>query len=671
MKIGMKLKWLPMIIFVTAFFVRITYMHQAGEFSWFWEPHLDAAVYDTWAQSIAAGDILGKGAFVLGPGLPYFLSVIYLIFGHNIFAAYLGFLLIGSLNCVLIYYLGKKIFNWKTGLVAAMLSSFYGVLVVYDSSLLNVSLINLCNLLMLLSLLTGIKSRNMSYWFIAGIFLGLSILFRPNILVFLPFLILFLLLGKINIFSKDVIYGRSKTAMVVMTGVLLALTPVIVRNIYVTGEFILTTASGGVNFYLGNNRDANGVYKPSGFEYPHPEHQYEDFRLKASQITGRKLSNIQSSRFWTVATIRIIRSDFTGWMKLIMKKFMLFFNRVEIPTNINYRVLKGKSSFFTIPFFSFGFIAPCAFLGIILCIKRWNKTYTLLLIYTSSYALAALLIFVASEHRVPVVPVLILFAAHAFESIVKNIKKRNLKQLLSSMTLLIAFGYCVNRKPAVDMSYYDAASHYNFGVIYSEHGEYRKAKNEFLKALKIDKNCYSAHGGIANIYLVEEDYESAEKEFISSISIYPENSDTHCNLGNLYLAKGDYIKAIEQYIRAITIDLFHEEALNNLGYTYLLTGEYAKAQHLFDKLKKINPQLPQLYNNMGLLFEKTLKYDESINAYCQAIELDDSYVDPYINLIKIYRSLELLDKAEEVYRKAVNLKLKDHRSREKLSEIGL
>ena len=49
----------------------------------------------------------------------------------------------------------------------------------------------------------------------------------------------------------------------VVLGAALCIAPVTARNWFVTGEPVLITAHGGINFYIGNNPRASGTFTPA------------------------------------------------------------------------------------------------------------------------------------------------------------------------------------------------------------------------------------------------------------------------------------------------------------------------------------------------------------------------------------------------------------------------
>ncbi|HQN00397.1 MAG TPA: glycosyltransferase family 39 protein, partial [Candidatus Hydrogenedentes bacterium] len=86
----------------------------------------DNYTYDRWANEIAQQFWLGwdRIPFFHGPLYPYFLSLIYLRFGHHHDPAAWTQRLLGAVSVVLIFYLARRIFGkkagWLAGLAAAL-----------------------------------------------------------------------------------------------------------------------------------------------------------------------------------------------------------------------------------------------------------------------------------------------------------------------------------------------------------------------------------------------------------------------------------------------------------------------------------------------------------------------------------------------------------------------
>ena len=181
---------LPIVIFVIAFFIRFAYLIEFAHNSPFSNYlYLDAFRYDSWAQGIAFGiELVIEPAF-RAPLYPLFLAAIYKIFGHSLFTARFVQMLMSSLICVLIYCIALKVFNKRVAAISGLIGAVYGPFVYWAGELLIVTLIVFLNLVMLLILLNAFDTPKRIYWLLGGLVLGLSSIARPNVLIFIPWVI--------------------------------------------------------------------------------------------------------------------------------------------------------------------------------------------------------------------------------------------------------------------------------------------------------------------------------------------------------------------------------------------------------------------------------------------------------------------------------------------------
>src|SRR5690349_5886962 len=93
-----ELLW-PAAIFFTALILRLVYLMQIQSIPLFYKLAGDGRTYDEWAQRIAAGDWLGQGVFYQAPLYPYFLGVLQIVFGHNLWLIRFFQVLLGALSC--------------------------------------------------------------------------------------------------------------------------------------------------------------------------------------------------------------------------------------------------------------------------------------------------------------------------------------------------------------------------------------------------------------------------------------------------------------------------------------------------------------------------------------------------------------------------------------------
>ena len=101
----------------------------------FARPSVDEAMYHAWAQQVAAGDWRGDQVFLNGPLFAYLLGGLYALCGPSLFAARVAQAGIGTLACVLTWWIGRQRFVPAVALAAAACVAVSRMLIFYDSAL--------------------------------------------------------------------------------------------------------------------------------------------------------------------------------------------------------------------------------------------------------------------------------------------------------------------------------------------------------------------------------------------------------------------------------------------------------------------------------------------------------------------------------------------------------
>jgi hypothetical protein len=117
-----------------------------------------------------------------------------------------------------------------------------------------------CSILVLASL--GWLLGRPTQWrtLVFGIVAGLAVLARPNMLLAIPFYVWALVLV-----ARRHELSRTRAVGVYVLGLVLALSPLALRNHLVTGRATIFPAhGGGTSFYIGNNPSARGVWNTAG-----------------------------------------------------------------------------------------------------------------------------------------------------------------------------------------------------------------------------------------------------------------------------------------------------------------------------------------------------------------------------------------------------------------------
>ena len=406
-----------LLFFALAFSLRCLYFKQTAGYI---QPGSgsDSYFYLQWAKDIIRGNIIGKDVFYALPGYPYFLSLAYLFSRGEVFGLILIQLVLGSINCGLIYLLAKRLFNEQVGIIAGIIACGYSMFIFYDRMLLPASLAIFLGLSVIL-LLLKIKARpNSKIWFGLGLLLGLCTLTSAGFSL-LAIVIFFWIIYEFEErpFKKVLAYAFS-----FILAFLLIIGGTSLRNYLVAKDAVFITAHSGINFYIGNNAQANGLFRTPPFMRPTQSGLMEDARIIAEKMSARGLKASEVSNFWFRRSLDFIRRSPLAYLKLLGRKFVLFCNGKEHVDDIEYYIFNEKARLFQFPLFRFSLISPLALLGIFLSRPK-AKRITPLYLFVFSFMLATISFFINSRYRLMALPYLIIFASYAFWQILQQFQK--------------------------------------------------------------------------------------------------------------------------------------------------------------------------------------------------------------------------------------------------------
>ena len=431
---GRNLQW-GMLLFLIALAIRITFYFLLCDAEIF-------AKYTVLAWEMARGADLGQRLLDVSP---LYLGLLWAVAKTAPSALqYMPLLqlVLGAFVCLLIYVLGLRLFTRQVGFTAGLIYAMYGNAMILESTLEPYVFVVLLNGLVVYLLVRATDEEPISAWTIgaAGAMSGLSVLAKPNFLLFVLFAGIWIhfSLRQLNQYGKANVYP-----MLFILTALLVIAPVTVRNYVKFHDFVLVTADYGKVFFHGNAGSTTvfipqylpGQDKPSTGELP-VDYAHVAFRKKASELAGRELSPSEAARFWTRFTLKDIKNQPWKHIKLEGRKLALFFNNFEIHhIHANhYRYLKSLSY----PFVRFGLIASLGIVGMVLCLKQ-KRRFALLYGAVGVYLLSSLIFVVNSRYRAPAVPYLCLFAGSVFHYTAWFFMEKKFRALALALIALVCF----------------------------------------------------------------------------------------------------------------------------------------------------------------------------------------------------------------------------------------
>jgi tetratricopeptide (TPR) repeat protein len=624
---------------------------------------------------------------------PFFLSIVYFFSGPSIVCAKVVQSILGSITCVLTYLLGKRLFNRKVGLAAGIAVSLYGPLIFFEAELLASGWEAFWSVALVLLFLSAASENKTWLWVLLGLCGALSIVTRPTFLLFFAAGCLWLL---IFLYRKKSPPRELVTRFIILiVSFLLVTIPVASQNKKITGHFGILPASGGLNFYIGNNPDYMDTLNIR------PGWDWNEL-MKLPERNGVIGDLWQQQKFFYDRFKDFIRTQPLQYVRGLAYKTIQFLNSRELPRNVDLylfgkwswllRILTWKKGGFGFPF---GVLLPLTFCGSFYYRKQIPAIVILFLVF---YPLSIILVFVCGRYRVAVVPIMAVVAAAGLFGLVEMVKQSRWICIGSAVICGAALLF-LSSIPAlfpVEKINYEAELYANLADTKISRGEYEQAINYLEKSLKLEPNSGMAYASLATALFRKGDskqavkyyqeslrfkpdslevlnnlgatmsslgeFDKAQEYYRRSLKINPYNVRIHVNLGNALFRKGNYEAAIESYTQAITINPRHAKAYLSRGYAYQQTGQLTAAEEDYLKALQIDPDNAAAYLNLGNVYFELGRTDEAIGRYEKALKIDSGFAQARSQLAWMYnyKAKELIEQnknAEAIsyLSKAVNL----------------
>ena len=601
--IGRRELWTWALIVLLALGLRFCYLNELSPSPLFSVPVVDARTYVDDARYLSEVSWAGRPTpFWQPPLYSYLLGFLFAVGGENYYLPRLLQALFGALVCGGTYLLGLRLFPPAVALGAGLAAAFYGPLIYFGGELLPTIPALLLNLALLLLLLTAPLKRGWP-WLTAGLVLGLAALAVANILLFAPVLLLWLWFSQGNFVQRGALF---------FLGIALVIAPVALRNYLVGNDWVLISHNAGINFYIGNNPDYQRTVdiRPGRawlqlVEMPEREAGIERPAAK---------SRFFFARSWDFAAANPL--DY-AWLQLY--KLYLFWHSDEIKRNIDPYFARRDSVLLAALLwkkgvaFPFGFVAPLALIGLVLFTRTAaGKTEQgrLFLLFTLTYMVSVVGFFVTARYRLPVVPVLLLYAGFGMYSLWKAAPYRRKALVALPLLLLMA-----NIGTGAMDEEGEPQQHFWLGYAYERQGMPANAMREYKWVLNQLPDHDDALLRLAGLYVEEKEYSKAVALYKKYLEFYPEAARVRYFLGNALLQMRHYEDAIAAYEQVAQKRPHWASIYGRIGYAHAMAGQLGQAADAYGRTLALRPdstlvryQLARLYETEGQLQAAAAEY---------------------------------------------------------------
>lgn len=636
-----RLAWAGLsLILVFVFVLSLVCLLEHRSSPYFTYPVIDEASYVEWAREIARGEVLGGKVFYQDPLYPYFLALIFKLFGvpesgqaHPSWTAARAVqLLLALFSVALVFFTAGKLLGARAALLAALIMALNRTLYFYELTLLKASLvIFFSSLACFLGVWAVDKPRALGRWLGLGLSLGLLTLLRGNVLLILPLLAVW----PVVLLRREGWGARFAAVVLITAGIALALLPASVRNYRISGEFVLTTSQGGANFYIGNNPTANGAYAALDFVRPEPRYEAVDFQAEAERRVGRELSPGQVSRFWFREGLTWIAEHPGPAARLWMGKARLLIHDYEVPDNHNFYLTRRHFvRALYIPFIGLALLIGPALVGMAVTLRR-DPRFSYPALFGVLYGLSLVPFFILGRYRVAMLPAASIFAAAFVFWLIAKLKNREAGKAALAMAVIAGF-FGLGFYPTEQSRWPDPFTHYNLGNVYfdlrkpelalfwydqalaalPDHPEIQANRATALEMLEYQRALESLDRAgrgagrfdeLVNAGLFFEkrgDWAAAARAYELALSLRPATASLHFRVGRLYLAPPsirDPARALHHFHRALELDPENLQVISDIGSCHFLLGDRATARKWWEKALAQDPEFGPAREGMKLL----------------------------------------------------------------------
>jgi len=579
---------------------------------------VDTGFHHRWAQSIADGNIFGDDIYIRGPLYIYLLGMCYAVFGATIWIGKILGLVIGLATTVVVYKLGMRLYGKSAAVIASLFYSLYPIAIYFEGELLADSLFTLLLTMSILLLIYAVDKKTLKSVVWVGVIFGLAAITRPIILGLLP---IFLIWYLNSIWKQD---RKWISVVVFFISIMAVIAPVTIRNLVVGGEPVLVASSGGINFYIGNNPEADGLtakFPPMGSNWSMGE-----VKSLAEVYTGKKLNWSEVSDYWYGQSYDWIGSNFGDFASLYIKKLYHFVNNYEISNN---RFLSSFFNNFTILKYnpiSFGLLFMIAIWGatIVALSGKWRKEESLMILIIIVYIALISLFFVNARFRLPIIPIIIIIASAGLEKMqgVKSYKKLIVPAIVTILAGILTFGNLYGFDKNTNLAEYFSQANNHLKL-----GEYDKAIADYLEIISRKNDFKGANLNLGVAYSLSKQPDMALKYLDAELRHYPNSAEAFSAKAAHYLAYNNIPEAIRAGNYALGVDPDNYELHLPLVRSISHEGDVNHLNELIDYYERKADLPPFLKLEIGNSFSGMKVYDKANEYYHEVIHSNDQPIE--------------------------------------------
>jgi 4-amino-4-deoxy-L-arabinose transferase-like glycosyltransferase len=404
-------------------------------------PDSDMYAYWQWAVRIVEGDVLGrdtyhpymdwmrpiapvetwyewwggKAIFRHPPFYPYWVAGLLAWAGSVDALSFVLFvqLAVGGLQPLVVFWLGRRVFDVRVGLIAAALVALYGPLIFYQGALLRDWLPPLVEPLAILALLRARERERARDWLLAGAAFALALLIKETILVFAP-----LALAWVAREYRAAWRPLVTASALALLGFVLLLSPLVARNVLVGAPPFAVSNRVAAEAFIGANA-ADGI--AVGVAHP------ASMKGIMERSGGRPFALLRE-------TFRTYEGDWGAIMDRQFTKGRALLDPLEVENNLSFYY--GLDISPVLGFcLRYGLLLPLGLAVFLLVLDAWPR-HALLALHTAAAVAGLMVLGITDRYRLILVPGLCVYGGAGLVRLWDALRARRIRRVAAYVALL-------------------------------------------------------------------------------------------------------------------------------------------------------------------------------------------------------------------------------------------
>jgi Flp pilus assembly protein TadD len=390
------------------------------------------------------------------------------------------------------------------------------------------------------------------------------------------------------------------------------------------GDRVLIASQAGLNFFLGNNEEANGwsATAPSLMSVDWWA-GYDDAVRIAEEESGRALKPSEVSRYWFARSFRWWLAHPLDGLGLTFRKIVYFLSGTEFSNNRNLQLfLREFAPALSYSVWLYLAVMPLAVLGAVSLWKSGRGDARLTVGYVAVYAISIILFFVTARYRVPLRPLLAIFAMEGVRRLVIGWRASPGRAVALGAGVVVfavavnANGWVASHRPSPAQFYHSVA------IVLSERGDDAAALPWQERAVGYDDTYPKVNLNLGRLLMIAGRTEEAAAAFARERVLDPDDAQNVASLGQALLRLGRPEEAVPAFEDAERLGMEDAPSLYNHAIALERLGRATEAEALYARAVESDSTFADAWNNLGVLLARSDRLEEALDVWERGLRVN-------------------------------------------------